>query len=65
MGLGYILTPRSLPLQGDQFKDLVSLPMANPILNNGRVHVLTRTGRNLPPIALNLLRHVIKTLPLI
>ena len=65
MGLGYILTPRSLPLQGDQYKDLVSLPMANPILNNSRVHVLTRTGRNLPPIAQNLLRHVIKTFPLI
>ncbi len=65
MGLGYILTSRSLPLQGDQFKDLVSLPMANPILNNSRVHVLTRTGRNLPPIAQNLLRHIVKTLPLI
>lgn len=65
MGLGYIMTPRSLPLLGDQFKELVSLPLANPILNNSRVHVLTRTGRALPPIAQSLLKHIVKTFPII
>ncbi|GAA0800894.1 hypothetical protein GCM10009078_31220 [Cupriavidus gilardii] len=40
----YILTPRSVPLKGPQFKQLVSLPVASPILNNGRIHVVRRAG---------------------
>lgn len=65
MGLGYILTPRSVPLKGPQFKQLVSLPLASPILNNSRIHVITRAGRPLSPVADSLLRHVVKAFPLI
>jgi DNA-binding transcriptional LysR family regulator len=65
MGLGYIMTPRSVPLKGAQFKELVSLPLANPILNNSRIHVITRTGRPLSPVADRLLRHVVKAFPLV
>lgn len=64
-GLGYILTPRSMPLKGAQYKDLVALPLANPILNNSRTHIISRTGRHLSPVANRLLRHVIKTFPLV
>ncbi|NUA27480.1 LysR family transcriptional regulator [Cupriavidus basilensis] len=63
MGLGYIMTPRSIPLKGAQFTDLVSLPLANPILNNSRIHVVTRAGRPLSPVANSLLRHVVKAFP--
>lgn len=63
LGLGYIMTPRSVPLKGAQFADLVSLPLANPILNNSRIHVITRTGRPLSPVADRLLRHVVKAFP--
>jgi DNA-binding transcriptional LysR family regulator len=63
MGMGYIMTPRSIPLKGPQFTDLVSLPLANPILNNSRTHVITRAGRPLSPVASKLLRHVVKAFP--
>ncbi|AJG18954.1 Transcriptional regulator, LysR family [Cupriavidus basilensis] len=63
MGLGYIMTPRSIPLKGAQFADLVSLPLANPILNNSRIHIVTRAGRPLSPVASSLLRHVVKAFP--
>ncbi|QOT77866.1 LysR family transcriptional regulator [Cupriavidus basilensis] len=63
MGLGYIMTPRSIPLKGAQFADLVSLPLANPILNNSRIHVVSRAGRPLSPVATSLLRHVVKAFP--
>ncbi|MCY1290521.1 LysR substrate binding domain protein [compost metagenome] len=63
MGLGYILTPRSVPLKGAQFRQLVSLPLANPILNNSRIHIITRAGRHLSPVAGSMLRHVMKAFP--
>lgn len=63
MGLGYIMTPRSVALKGAQFADLVSLPLANPILNNSRIHIITRTGRPLSPVADRMLRHVMKAFP--
>ncbi|CAG2151115.1 LysR family transcriptional regulator [Cupriavidus numazuensis] len=63
MGLGYIMTPRSVALKGAQFADLVSLPLANPILNNSRIHIVTRTGRPLSPVADRMLRHVMKAFP--
>lgn len=63
MGLGYIMTPRSVALKGAQFADLISLPLANPILNNSRIHVITRAGRPLSPVAGTLLRHLVKALP--
>lgn len=65
LGLGYIMTPRSVALKGAQFADLVALPLANPILNNSRIHVVTRAGRALSPVANKLLRRVVKTLPLV
>ncbi len=63
LGLGFIMTPRSVPLKGAQFKQLVSLPLANPILNNSRNHIITRAGRHLSPAASNMLRHVVKDFP--
>ncbi len=65
MGLGYILTARSMPLKEPQFRQLVSLPMANPILNNSRIHIITRTGRHLSPVADSLLQHLVKAFPLV
>jgi hypothetical protein len=34
-------------------------------LNNSRIHVVTRAGRALSPVANKLLRRVVKTLPLV
>ncbi len=48
MGLGYIMTPRSVALKGAQFRELVSLPLANPILNNSRIHIVTRAAGRFP-----------------
>ncbi|GJG97652.1 LysR family transcriptional regulator [Cupriavidus pauculus] len=63
LGLGYIMTPRSLPLKGTQYADLVPIPLANPILNNSRLHVMTRAGRPLSPIAQSMLAHAVKRMP--
>lgn len=63
LGLGYIMTPRSVPLKGPKFAELVALPLANPILNNSRIHVVTRAGRPLSPMANSLLAHVVARLP--
>ncbi len=65
MGLGYIMTARSVALKEPQFRQLVSLPLANPILNNSRIHIITRAGRHLSPVADSLLRHVVKAFPLV
>ncbi|TSH93115.1 LysR family transcriptional regulator [Verticiella sediminum] len=62
-GMGYILAPRSLPLKGAQLRQLVSLPLASPLLNRSRIHVLTRAGRHLPPAAAQFLRHVVQAMP--
>ncbi|CAG2152922.1 hypothetical protein LMG31506_04703 [Cupriavidus yeoncheonensis] len=64
-GLGYIMTPGLVALEGAQFAALVSLPLANPILNNSRIHVITRAGRPLSPVASTLLRRIVKALPLV
>ncbi|MEN7531449.1 LysR family transcriptional regulator [Cupriavidus sp. 2SB] len=63
LGLGYIMTPRSVPLKGTQFADLVPIALANPILNNSRIHVVTRAGRPLSPVAKSMLAHVVRKLP--
>ncbi|WP_171961956.1 LysR family transcriptional regulator [Bordetella trematum] len=65
LGLGYILTPRSVPLKGEQATHLVTLPLANPLLNNSRIHLLTRRGRPLAPVVLALQQHFMDTLPAI
>lgn len=62
-GLGYILTPRSLPQEGPRLAQLANLPLANAILNSSRSHVATRAGRHLPPAATALLQHIVKTFP--
>ncbi len=59
MGLGYIMTPRSIPLQGVALETLVSLPLASPVLNHSQLHVVTRSGRPLSPVASQLLRHMV------
>ncbi len=58
-GLGYALTPgSSLPPQLKTTM-LAALPMKNPLLHLGRVHVVSRQGRMLPPAAAELLRRII------
>ena len=58
-GLGYALgTPLSLPGQLDTSR-VVALPMKNPLLSQGRVHVVSRHGRVLPPAAARLLRQIV------
>lgn len=64
-GLGYVMSPLSRPLRGPQYRQLVSLPLANPILNNSRSHVISRAGRHLSPAAAGVLRHILKAFPLI
>ncbi|MGO4329218.1 LysR family transcriptional regulator [Cupriavidus sp. 2TAF22] len=63
LGLGFVMVPRSVPHKGAQLKQLVSLPLANPILNNSRNHIITRAGRHLSPAASNMLRHMVKSFP--
>ena len=60
MGLGYVLTPRSVPLEGPRFSEIVSLPLANPLLNNCRSHLVTRDGRPLPPAPERMLGHALE-----
>lgn len=62
-GLGYVVNPLSMPLKGAQFRQMVSLPLANPILNNSRTHVISLAGRHLPPATASMLRHILKTFP--
>jgi DNA-binding transcriptional LysR family regulator len=62
-GLGYVVNPLSMPLKGPQFRQMVSLPLANPILNNSRTHVISLAGRHLPPATASMLRHILKTFP--
>ena len=58
-GLGYALgTPFSLPGSLDTAR-VVALPMKNPLLSQGRVHVVSRHARVLPPAAARLLRQIV------
>jgi len=58
-GLGYALTARmSLPPQADTGQ-VLSLPLRNRLLSQGRVHVVSRHGRLLPPAAATLLQRVV------
>ena len=58
-GLGYALASRLLmPPQAVPAK-VVKLPMKNPILSQGQVHVFSRHGRVLPPAATILLRDIV------
>lgn len=58
-GLGYALTTwTSLPDRVDR-SHLVALPMVNPLLSQGAVHVVSRHGRVLPPAAALMLRQIL------
>lgn len=58
-GLGYALTTwTSLPSRIDRSR-LVALPMANPLLSQGKVHVVSRHGRVLPPAAALMLEQIV------
>ncbi|MCY1380369.1 hypothetical protein D9M69_681840 [compost metagenome] len=39
---------------------LASLPLANPILNQGSLQVLSRAGRHISPAARELLDHIVR-----
>lgn len=58
-GLGYALGTRmSLPSTLD-ISHVIALPMKNPLLSQGRTHVISRHGRVLPPAAAKLLRQIV------
>jgi DNA-binding transcriptional LysR family regulator len=58
-GLGYVLTTgAALPVRL-RSSELAALPMKNPLLHQGRVHVVTRHGRWLSPAAAELLRRIV------
>lgn len=60
-GLGYALTTASASFTSRiGMPDVVALPMANPILNRGSTHVMTRAGRHLSPAANSLLAHFVE-----
>jgi len=57
-GLGYALSTRvALPATLDASR-VVALPMRNPLLSQGQVHVMSRHGRVLAPAAATLLRRI-------
>ncbi|MEJ8820563.1 LysR family transcriptional regulator [Variovorax humicola] len=63
-GLGYALTTASAPFAARiHMPDVVALPMANPILNRGHMHVMTHAGRHLSPAANALLAHLLQGIP--
>ncbi|SEA04603.1 LysR family transcriptional regulator [Variovorax sp. YR216] len=58
-GLGYALSTRlSLPAHLDT-AEISALPMKNPLLHQGRTHVISRHGRVLSPAATELLRQIV------
>ncbi|MFT4266540.1 MAG: LysR family transcriptional regulator [Xenophilus sp.] len=58
-GLGYALSTRlSLPSTLDATR-VVALPMKNPLLSQGRVHLVSRHGRVLAPAPATLLRSIV------
>jgi DNA-binding transcriptional LysR family regulator len=58
-GLGYALSTRmSLPPHLES-SAVVALPMRNPLLHQGRTHVVSRHGRMLTPAATQLLRRIV------
>ncbi len=59
-GLGYTLGTRiSLTPHADH-PELIELPMRNPLLSQGRSHIVSRHGRLLSPAAAELLRCVVR-----
>lgn len=58
-GLGYALGPRLTSPAPVDSKEPVELPMHNPLLSQGRSHVVTRHGRMLSPSVAELLRRIV------
>lgn len=58
-GLGYALRPRMPPPMHLNIPEVIALPMKNPLLNQGRSHVISRHGRMLPPAVVELLRQIV------
>ena len=58
MGTGYALTPRVAVPRNLQGHALIGLPMKNPLLSQGRSHVISRHGKTLSRAALELLSHI-------
>ena len=59
-GLGYALSTRlSLPSHLDT-EAIAALPMKNPLLHQGRTHVISRHGRMLTPAVAELLRQLVQ-----
>jgi DNA-binding transcriptional LysR family regulator len=58
-GLGYALGTRISLTPNASNPELVELPMKNPLLSQGRSHIVSRHGRMLSPAAAELLRQVV------
>lgn len=59
-GLGYALSTR--PALAIEREDMLALPMDNPILHQGCMHVISKHGRLLSPAASELLRMIVRDL---
>ncbi|MFC7514070.1 LysR family transcriptional regulator [Herbaspirillum sp. GCM10030257] len=62
MGTGYALTTRVAVPQNLLDHMLVGLPMQNPLLSEGRSHVITRQGKTLSQATLELLSHIARAI---
>ncbi|SFA90326.1 DNA-binding transcriptional regulator, LysR family [Collimonas sp. OK607] len=58
MGTGYALTPHVAVPQHLRGEILIGLPMKNPLLSQGRSHVISRQGKTLSRAAFELLSHI-------
>ncbi|GAC1321776.1 MAG: LysR family transcriptional regulator [Collimonas sp.] len=58
VGTGYALTPHVAVPQHLRDQILIGLPMKNPLLSEGRSHVISRHGKTLSRAALELLSHI-------
>jgi len=58
-GLGYTLGTRISLTPNASNPELIELPMKNPLLSQGRSHIVSRHGRMLSPAAAELLRRVV------
>lgn len=58
-GLGYTLGTRISLTPSADHPALVELPMKNPLLSQGRSHIVSRHGRMLSPAAAELLRRIV------
>lgn len=63
-GIGYALTPPIAVTADLRAQRLASLPLSNPILNQGSLQVLSRAGRHVSPAARELLDHIVRGIAL-